>query len=253
MYRKKVGSICYPAVITRPDIAKAASKLSEFLTNPGPDHLKAADHCLRYLYGTRHLGTRYSAKTSIGDRLTEYAGPTPNHQVFQITSDASYANFTDRKSGEGYTFRLFGGPIDWTSRKQATLTTSTTEVELLSLLHAGKELLWWKRLFGKLRFEVGHDLTMLVDNRQTIRLLTSEIPRLETKLRHIDIAQCWLRQEVQNGHIDVAYLPTARMTLDGLTKLLPAQKHQVFVQHLGMVNLEGIVMKLKMRGLVGSA
>lgn len=33
-YRKMVGSICYPAVCTRPDIAKAASKLSEFLTRP---------------------------------------------------------------------------------------------------------------------------------------------------------------------------------------------------------------------------
>ena len=84
---------------------------------------------------------------------------------------------------------------------------------------------------------------MLVDNRQTIRLLTSEIFRLETKLRHIDIAQCWLRQEIQNDNIDVAYFSTARMTSDGLIKLLLIQKHQVFVQHLNMMDLEKIIMK----------
>lgn len=49
--------------------------------------------------------------------------------------------FSDQKSGEGYTFRLFGGLTNWASRTQATVTTSTTEVELLSLLNAGKELL----------------------------------------------------------------------------------------------------------------
>lgn len=47
----------YPAVVTRPDVAKAASKLSEFLTNPGPDHLG-------YLHATRHLGIQYSANAS---------------------------------------------------------------------------------------------------------------------------------------------------------------------------------------------
>ncbi len=48
-YRQKVNSICYPATMTRPDIAKTASKLVEFLINSGSDHLIAADHCMRYL------------------------------------------------------------------------------------------------------------------------------------------------------------------------------------------------------------
>jgi hypothetical protein len=43
-YRQKVGSVCYSAAITRPDIAKAASKLAQFLVKPEPDHLVAVDH-----------------------------------------------------------------------------------------------------------------------------------------------------------------------------------------------------------------
>lgn len=49
-------------------------------------------------------------------------------------------------------------------------------------------------------------------------------------------------------HIDVTYLPTARMASDGLTKLLSAQKYQGFVQHLGMVNLERAIMRLQRLG-----
>ena len=240
-YRKKVGSICYPAVVTRPDIAKAASKLAEFLTNPGPEHINAADQCLRYLYATKHLGIEYSA--SGRGHMTVQAIPT--NEVFEVTADASYANYPDRRSGEGYTFRLFGGLIDWAARKQATVTTSTTEAELLSLLHAGKELIWWSHLFGKMGFDVGHYLTIYNDNKQTVRLMTSEIARTETKLRHVDIAQCWLRQEVQAGRINVDYIHTSQMVADGLTKLLPPQRHRLFIEQLGLKDLEEEILKLK--------
>ena len=46
--------------------------------------------------------------------------------IFKCTNDASYADATTRKSTEGYLFKLFGGPIDWVSRKQQTVATSTT-------------------------------------------------------------------------------------------------------------------------------
>ena len=137
-YRKKVGSICYPANITRPDIAKTASKLAEHLTNPRPEHLRAADHCLQYLSSTKYFAIRYSA--SGGGELTAQAPDQSNqsHHVFENTADASFANSPERRSYEGYTFKLYEGMIDWAARKQATVSTSTTETELLALLHAGK-------------------------------------------------------------------------------------------------------------------
>ena len=61
LYRQEVRSICYPALIMRPDIAKAGSKLAKFLINPGSEYLKAADHCIKYLYNTRNLGIQYTA------------------------------------------------------------------------------------------------------------------------------------------------------------------------------------------------
>ena len=54
-------------------------------------------------------------------------------------ADTSYANSPDRRSMEGYAFKLFNGIINWSSRKQSTITTSTTEAKLLAMLNAGKE------------------------------------------------------------------------------------------------------------------
>lgn len=48
-YQRKIGSLIYAFDVTRPDISRAVSHLAEFMTNPGPDHQEASDHCLFYL------------------------------------------------------------------------------------------------------------------------------------------------------------------------------------------------------------
>ncbi|XP_044717322.1 reverse transcriptase (RNA-dependent DNA polymerase) domain-containing protein [Hirsutella rhossiliensis] len=58
-YQERVGSLMYIAVMTRPDIARAAAQLARFLTNPSPEHLEAANQCIRYLYSTRFLAIVY--------------------------------------------------------------------------------------------------------------------------------------------------------------------------------------------------
>ena len=61
--------------------------------------------------------------------------------------------------------------------------------------------------------------------------------KLDTKLRHVDIHQHWLRQEVQNGQINVSWVPTNEMPADGLTKHLPRQKHEAFLKQLNLVDI----------------
>jgi hypothetical protein len=43
-YQRKVGSLLFAAVTTRPDIAFATSRLARYMLNPGPAHHAAADH-----------------------------------------------------------------------------------------------------------------------------------------------------------------------------------------------------------------
>ena len=143
-------------------------------------------------------------------------------KTLEITSDASFGNCaTTKRNTEGYLFKLFGGPIDWSSTKQKTVSTSTTEAELLALSHAAMEALWWNRIFEDLGFKLGHELIINCDNQQTIRLLIKDLPTLVTKLKHIDIRRHWLREQVANEKIKVVWTPTSQMLVDGLTKPLP--------------------------------
>ncbi|KAF5200461.1 Reverse transcriptase family protein [Thalictrum thalictroides] len=74
------------------------------------------------------------------------------------------------------------------------------------------------------------------DNVET-RLLQKETPKLATKLKHVDIHQCWLRQEVQSGTIQVEWIETSKMIADGFTKQLPPQRHRIFVEQMGLIDV----------------
>jgi hypothetical protein len=93
-----------------------------------------------------------------------------------------------------------------------------------------------ERLFEAIQFNPGHEIAIKCDNKQTIRLVTAQVPHLVTKLKHIDIQHYWLRQEVSKT-IQIEWVPTAEMPADGLTKALPHQKHEIFIKQLGLVDI----------------
>jgi Reverse transcriptase (RNA-dependent DNA polymerase) len=223
-FQQRVGSLNFAAVISRPDIAHAASKLARYLKNPTAEALSLSNRVIAYLYATRTLAI-------------EYCGAS-NAQIFECSSDAAFGDCpSTRRSSDGFLFKLYGGPIDWRASKQKTVTTSSTEAELLALSSAAREMLWWHRFFAAVRFDTEQDVNIDCDNQQTIRLVTGHAARLDTRLRHVDIHRHWLRQEQQAGRICVNWVPTAEMPADGLTKALPGQRHQIFVKQLNLVDI----------------
>ena len=113
----------YVTVITCPDIAFAVSQLAHFLMNLGPLHQAAADRTLLYLKRYQDLGLQLD-----GD------------DKYIVTSDASFVdNTADCKSSQSYAMKLFGGLVGWRANKQATVTISTTEAELMALSQAACE------------------------------------------------------------------------------------------------------------------
>lgn len=121
----------YPAIITCSDIIRTSSKLSEFLVNLSSRHIDATEHAICYLNRIKLYVIEYSLSP---DDLTS--------DVFICTSNTAYADNEDCKSTEEYFFKLFKDSVDWHSGKQKTITTSTTEAELLAISEAGKQIKW---------------------------------------------------------------------------------------------------------------
>jgi hypothetical protein len=60
VYRQKMKSICYFIIITRSNRIKIASELTRHFINFDSKHLKAANHCIKYLHVIKFLIIRYS-------------------------------------------------------------------------------------------------------------------------------------------------------------------------------------------------
>ncbi len=218
IYRQKIKSICYSVIIIRSNIIKIASELMRHFINFDSKHLKAANHCIKYLHVNKFLIIRYSNSkneklnnqisnsnkeksnkkmSSISNsklnRKTSSKKKNNDKQIFEKTANAFFANDLDRKSAEEYIFELFDDMIDWIVKKQFIVSIFIIETKLLSMLHADKKLIWWIHLFQKLKFDSNQKIMIYNDNLQIIRLFISKILKTETKLRHVDIAQCWLK------------------------------------------------------------
>ncbi|UYV70736.1 hypothetical protein LAZ67_8000407 [Cordylochernes scorpioides] len=55
-YRQTIGSLMYLMTGTRPDIAYAVSRVSQFMNNPGPSHWTAVKKIFGYLKATKNIG-----------------------------------------------------------------------------------------------------------------------------------------------------------------------------------------------------
>ena len=127
-YREAVGALMHLMCATRPDIAFAVGMVARFMEHPGQQHWIAVKRIFRYLQGTQSHGLQYHSGANIG---------------FEGYSDADWAGDTnDRKSTSGYVFKLCGAPISWGSKKQASVSLSTSEAEYIALSLTIQESKW---------------------------------------------------------------------------------------------------------------
>jgi hypothetical protein len=266
VYRQKVKSICYFVIITRSNRIKIAFELTRQFINFDSKFLKTANHCIKYLHVIKFLIIRYSnsenekfynqisssnkkksnkkilsTSNSKFNKKTSSNKKNNDKQIFERTIDAFFANDLDRKNAEEYIFKLFNDMIDWIVKKQFIVSIFIIEAKLLSMLHDDKKLIWWIHLFQKLKFDSNQKIMIYNDNLQTIRFFISKILKIETKLRHVDIAQCWLRQSIQNDYFSMNYLFIAKMITNELIKILSSQKHRKFINQLRLVDAEFLI------------
>ena len=221
-YREAVGALMHLMCATRPDIAFAVGMVARFMEHPGQQHWIAVKRIFRYLQGTQSHGLQYHSGANIG---------------FEGYSDADWAGDTnDRKSTSGYVFKLCGAPISWGSKKQASVSLSTSEAEYIALSLTIQEGKWIHNLLCELLQVVGiapPDLVIFEDNQSCIKMTKN--PVNHGRAKHIDIKYHHIRDEVKRGLVQVEYKPTDAMLADLMTKGLAGPRHEDLTKLLGVV------------------
>jgi len=218
-HRNAVGALNYLATSTRPDIAYTDGKLARFGSNPGPEHWKAVTHLFRYIQGTLDYQLTYKRAST----------PIP----FTTYSDSDHGGDIDSgKSTGGYLVMVSGGAVSWASKLQSIVVLSSTEVEYVAAVDAGKEMHWMSDILQDFGYAVDGPSPFFLDNQSSIDV--SRNPEHHGRMKHLDLHTFWLRQAVEEGTIAPFHVPTGEMPADLLTKGLSREKVGKFRAMMGL-------------------
>jgi hypothetical protein len=228
-YQRIVGSITYLAICTRPDLAYAAMALGQFNASPTRAHLIAAKGVLRYLAGTINLSLSFPSDVSkFPDTVKSYTDACG-------LSDADWASDeSDRKSVSGYCFYFLNSLISWSSRKQRTVSTSSTESEYYALANAIKEAIWIRLFLSLTKISFTKPLPILCDNQSAQTIAKTDA--ISSRTKHIDVRHHFIRQHIADGSFAITWIPTSDMVADIFTKPLLSTLYLRHRDTLGLIH-----------------
>ena len=175
---------------------------------------------LRYLRGTSHYRLRYDGASNAG--LIAF-------------SDSDWAeDRDDRHSQTGFIFKMAGGAISWASRRQPTISLSSTEAEYKAASDTSRQMMWLRTFGDELGDDMSASTPMCMDNHGAIFL--SENPAIDRRTKHIEVHYHFVREYLASGSMDIYYIASKENLADALTKNVTFSVVDYFVQHSGLIS-----------------
>jgi ribosomal protein S12 methylthiotransferase accessory factor YcaO len=118
------------------------------------------------------------------------------------------------------------------SKKQSVVALSSTDAEYVALSEAGREACWLRSLYHELGYDQAKLTQIRCDNNGAIAMARN--PQFHKRAKHIDIRWHWIRDQVQEGTIDVQSCRDPEQTANVLTKALARPKHRKHSEEMGL-------------------
>jgi hypothetical protein len=217
-YRLMIGSLLY-ITASCPDIMQVVGMVGRFQSTPKQIHLAAIKRIFKYLKGTMTYGLWY-----------------PKNHNFQLNSysNVDWENCLDeRKSTSGGAFFLGDSLVAWLSKKQGSISLSTTEAEYIATTTCCTQILWMIQTLADLKVTYTDPIPLHCDNTSAISVSKNHV--LHSKMKHIPIKYHFLKEQVTNRVVQLNYIPSTEQIADIFTKPLAKTPFEYLRQKLGVI------------------
>nr|GEV70330.1 retrovirus-related Pol polyprotein from transposon TNT 1-94 [Tanacetum cinerariifolium] len=201
-YHGMIGTLLY-LTASRHDLQFSIYMYARYQARPTKKHVHAVKRIFRYLRGTVRRGLWYPKDSFVA--LTAFA-------------DADHAGCQDtRRSTSGSVQFLGERLISWSSKRKKSAAISSTEAEYIALSSCCTQILWMRSQLSDygLRF---NKIPMYCDNKSAIALCCNNVQHSWSK--HIDIRHHFIKEQVENGVIELYFVNTEYQLADLFTKAL---------------------------------
>lgn len=186
-YRSIVGA-WQCVIITRPNLTFAVNTACQHMHKPLLSHVQALKCILHYLAGTSTLSLHYSLSSL---HLQGY-------------SDADWVgDLSDWKFTSRYCIYMGTKPIMWSSRKQSTISRSSTEAKYRALASNAVKICSLIMLLTELRLLLPSVPTVWCDNKSEISLTSFFV--FHARFKHIEIDCHFIREKILKGVLFVKF------------------------------------------------
>jgi hypothetical protein len=209
--RRGVARMAYLANRTRGEILTAVMKLATRSGKFTKHDMGKFNRLVAYLH--QHRGVPLVLGCKPGDVVSV------NGYI-----DASHAVHKDMKSQSGCVISLGVGSIYVSSKKQKTVSKSSTEAELIALSDNVGMILGISDFLDDLGIKVSENV-IFQDNTSAITMANSGVVKVDS-LRHIKIRVAQLKGllDDKSNKLRLEYLPTEDMLADILTKAIHGER-----------------------------
>ena len=219
--QKEVGELLWVVTRSRPDLMYPVSRMGSNITRHPRKVTEIASQVKGYLKGREEEGLCYQRR-SVDEEL-----------LLECYSDSFFAPEGEESHG-GFLILLDGMPIFWRSGRQALVTLSTAETELMEMIDgmsAGEAVyVLVKEVFKKVR------RVLWSDSQSAISILTTEGGNWRT--RRLKMRSSYARQAVMRGEWQVGHKPGEVMIADIGTKALASTRFEKLKELMNMKRID---------------
>jgi len=235
-YQSLIGSLQWAISLGRFDIATAVMSMSSFRAAPRRGHLQRLQRICGYLTKMKHATIRfrthqpdysdlpskeydwYSVYGNVSEILPTDA-PVPLGKSVVLTHYVDANLFHDALTGRSVTGILHmmnATPIDWFSKKQATVETATYGSEFVAARTCVEQIIDLRNTLRYLGVPLIETSYMFGDNESVVN--SSSIPHAKLHKRHTALSFHRVREAIAARYVVFSFLPGTANPADILSK-----------------------------------
>ncbi|GJZ60123.1 retrovirus-related pol polyprotein from transposon TNT 1-94 [Tanacetum coccineum] len=218
-YHGMISTLMY-LTASRPDLTFGVCICARYQAKPTEKHLHTVKRIFKYLRGTVNTVNRglwYPKDSFIA--LIAYA-------------DTDHAGCQDTRRSTSGSMQLLGDRlVNWSSKRKKSAAISSTKAEYIVTFGCCAQILWMRSHLTD--YGLGFNkIPMYCDNKSDIALCCNNVQHSRSK--HIDIRFHFIKEQVENGVVELYFVNTEYQLADIFTKALCRERIEFLINKLGM-------------------